>query len=135
MSKSSGNKRVQFTIRTLFGLTTVTALIAATCGWWIHTSRLQQQAINSIASKGGYVWFDRAGSHIEIEFGVPQHEGCGQINLLAGPRIKEPTFSDDDMKTLSQIWRLRRVSFANTRVSSLAIERFHESNPGLKIVD
>lgn len=129
----SAPQRIQFSIRTLLGVMSLVAVGAAVCGWWIHTSRQQRQAIDVIASKGGFVWIDRAGSHIDIEFGVPLHETCGQIQLLAGPRIRKPTFADDDLEALERIWRLRNVSFANTNVSSLAIEEFRESHPRMSI--
>ncbi|MCI0361224.1 MAG: hypothetical protein L0211_22310 [Planctomycetaceae bacterium] len=133
MSVASQPKQLQFSIRTLLVLMSVVAAIAAACGWWIHTSRAQRLAINAVASKGGFVWLDKDGSYVDIEFGVPLHEGCGQIILLAGPHGKQPTFADNDLTMMSHIWRLRRVSLANTRVSPQAIEQFRESHPHISV--
>jgi hypothetical protein len=94
----------------------VVAAIAAASGWWVQTSRAQRQAIDAIASKGGFIWLDRAGDYVDIEFGVPQHQGCGQIIPLAGPHGKPTTFADEDLTLMNHIWRLRRVSLANTRI-------------------
>lgn len=134
MSVSIQRKRVQYSVRALIVLMIVVAISAAAIGWWVQTSQSQRNAIEVIASKGGYVWHDRAGSYIEVEFTAPHPDkGCGQIHLLAGARVSQPTFEDSDMKFLNYLWRLRRVNFANTEVSPSAVSQFQESHPRVAV--
>jgi hypothetical protein len=113
----------------LISLMLIVALAATVYGWWRRTSLEQQRAISVIASKGGYVWLDRAGNHVDIEFGVPRHKGCGQIVLLAGPQTKSPSFSDVDVRVIDKIWWVRAVSFLNSDVSSETIKQFRRAHP------
>ena len=125
--------RLQFGIRSLLVLLALVAVVAGGSSWWIRSSRRQEDAIDVIAAKGGYVGLDRADWSIDVEFGVPQHEGCGQIVLLSGGQGDSLTFEDGDLAVLNDLWRLRRVSFAHTAISSQAFEKFCESHPGVEV--
>jgi hypothetical protein len=115
------------------GLMALVAVVAGASNWWIRSSRRQEQAIDVIAANGGYMWLDRADWSIDVGFGVPQHEGCGQIVLLSGGQGNSTTFDDNDLSVLNDLWRLRRVRLANTRVSSQEIEQFRASHRSVEV--
>jgi hypothetical protein len=128
-----GRNRLTYRLRSRMGLMALVAVVAGASSWWIRSSRRQEQAIDVIAANGGYMWLDRADWSIDVEFGVPQHERCGQIVLLSGGQGNSTIFDDNNLSVLNDLWRLRRVRLANTRVSSQAIEQFRASHRSVEV--
>src|SRR5689334_4808474 len=91
---SKARQRFRYCLRTLLMLTFTVACLASNYGWWRRTSLAQRPTNHIIASKGGLVWFDRADRTIDVEFGVPLHEGCGQIVALGRSPGAIVTFTD-----------------------------------------
>lgn len=127
--------RIRYRLRTLFAFTLTVAVIAFAYGWWRRSSLEQRRAMNAIASKGGFVWYDAFHHTIDIEFERPLHEGCGQTRLWAAPRTNAQRFADADLQLIDKVWRVRNISFANTDVSTQKIDKFRRTHPQCKIIE
>lgn len=121
--------RFRFTLRTLFAVSVMIAILVAWFGLEMRSRQLQTQAIQAIGTRGGFVWYDRAERNTEVVFTPQPGKGCGQVIRINSVVNSTRSFSDQDLNLLAHLRWLRNVDFTGSQVSLAAIEQFRQSHP------
>lgn len=93
----------------------------------------QEANLQKVASLGGTVHYDRYNGEVDVTFAIRARcEGCGQTAAFA-PTGNPSAFSDDHLILLDG-FRVKRIDFANSSVTTAGEGAFGRRHPESQVV-